>query len=112
MQNTGAAYFGDNKIMVAGGYNEKGTLSIVRCLNMETMEWSNMASMVQTRYLMNKFHYCNGYVYAVGGSAAGQNIECFSVADNRWTQLKPYREFTDDTMYKWATVITHDRPLD
>ena len=55
MQNTGAAYIGDNKIMVSGGYNEKGTLQIVRCINIETLEWSNMPNMAQTRYLMNKF---------------------------------------------------------
>ena len=71
-----------------------------------------MPNMAQTRYLMNKFQYCNGYVFAIGGSAAGQNIECYSVAENKWEQLKSYRDFTDDTMYKWATIITHERLLD
>lgn len=108
LQNTGAACYAENKIIVAGGYNEKGTLSMVRSLDLETLEWVNLPSMSHTRYLMNKFHYCSGCVYAIGGSAQGQNIEYYNVAEGRWLASKPYKEFTEDTMYKWAAVITHD----
>lgn len=108
LQNTGAAYYAENKILVAGGYNEKGTLSVVKALDLETLEWMSLPAMSHTRYLMNKFHFCGGLVYAIGGSAQGQNIETFSVNDGTWTTTKSYKEFTEDTMYKWATVITHD----
>jgi hypothetical protein len=108
LQNTGAACYAENKILVAGGYNEKGTLSTIKALDLETLEWSSLPAMAHTRYLMNKFHFCAGFVYAIGGSAQGQNIEHFSVADASWVTTKSYKEFTEDTMYKWATVITHD----
>lgn len=55
--------------MIAGGYNEKGTLSVVRSLDLDSLEWTTMPSMQHTRYLMNKFHYYRGNVYAIGGSA-------------------------------------------
>ncbi|CAG9314151.1 unnamed protein product [Blepharisma stoltei] len=108
LQNTGAAYYSDNKIMIAGGYNEKGTLNVVRSLDLETLEWTTLASMAHTRYLMNKFHFCSGCVFAIGGSAQGQNIEYYSIAEGKWTSTKPYKDFTEDTMYKWAAVITQD----
>lgn len=71
LQNTGAACYAENKIIIAGGYNEKGTLSVVRALELDTFEWINMPNMTHTRYLMNKFHYCGGNIYAIGGSAQG-----------------------------------------
>jgi hypothetical protein len=108
LQNTGAACYSEGKVMVSGGYNEKGTLSVVRSIDLETLEWTALPNMTHTRYLMNKFHYCGGAVYAIGGSAQGQNIEYFSVSESRWVSLKSYKEFTEDTMYKWAAVITHD----
>jgi Kelch motif/B-box zinc finger/Zinc finger, C3HC4 type (RING finger) len=108
LQNTGAASYAENKIIIAGGYNEKGTLSAARSLDLETLEWSVMPNMSYTRYLMNKLHFCGGYVYAIGGSAQGQNIEYYSVADNKWISTKPYKDFTEDTMYKWAAVIIQD----
>ena len=94
--------------MIAGGYNEKGTLSVVRSLNLESLEWTTMPSMNFTRYLMNKFHCCGGCVFAIGGTAQGQNIEYFNVAEGRWVCMRSYREMTEDTMYKWAAVITDD----
>jgi len=108
LQNTGAAYYAENKIMVAGGYNEKGTLSVVRSLDVTTLEWTTLPNMSNTRYLMNKFHYCAGAVYAIGGSAQGQYIEYFLVSEGRWASLKSYKDYTEDTMYKWAAVITHE----
>jgi hypothetical protein len=108
LQNTGAASYAENKIIIAGGYNEKGTLSAARSLDLETLDWSVMPNMSYTRYLMNKLHFCGGYVYAIGGSAQGQNIEYYSVADNKWVSTKPYKDFTEDTMYKWAAVIIQD----
>mmetsp|Transcript_1730 Transcript_1730/g.3685 ORF Transcript_1730/g.3685 Transcript_1730/m.3685 type:complete len:592 (+) Transcript_1730:730-2505(+) len=111
LQNTGAACYAENKILIAGGYNEKGTLSVVKALDLETLEWTTLPAMSHTRYLMNKFHFCGGLVYAIGGSAQGQNIEYFSVSDGTWATTKSYKEFTEDTMYKWATVITHDTEL-
>lgn len=60
---------------------------------------------------MNKFYFCGGNVYAIGGSAAGHNIEYYCVQEGRWIQTKPYREFTEDTMYKWAAIISHDTKL-
>ena len=108
LQNTGAASYAENKIIIAGGYNEKGTLSAARSLDLENLEWSVMPNMSYTRYLMNKLHFCGGFVYAIGGSAQGQNIEYFNVADNKWVSTKPYKDFTEDTMYKWAAVIIQD----
>ena len=108
LQNTGAACYAENKIMVAGGYNERGTLSVVRSLDVSTLEWTALPSMTNTRYLMNKFHYCGGVVYAIGGSAQGQYIEYFTVSEGSWASLKSYKDFTEDTMYKWAAVLTHD----
>ena len=108
LQNTGAASYAENKIIIAGGYNEKGTLSAARSLDLETFEWSVMPNMSYTRYLMNKLHFCGGNIYAIGGSAQGQNIEYFSVSDNKWISTKPYKDFTEDTMYKWAAVIIQD----
>lgn len=108
LQNTGAACYAENKIIIAGGYNEKGTLSAARSLDLETLEWSVMPNMSYTRYLMNKLHFCGGYVYAIGGSAQGQNIEYFNVAESKWVSTKPYKDFTEDTMYKWAAVIIQD----
>ena len=108
LQNTGAASYAENKVIIAGGYNEKGTLSAARSLDLETLEWSVMPNMSYTRYLMNKLHFCGGYVYAIGGSAQGQNIEFFNVTDSKWVSTKPYKDFTEDTMYKWAAVIIQD----
>ena len=108
LQNTGAASYAENKIIIAGGYNEKGTLSAARSLDLETLEWSVMPNMSYTRYLMNKLHFCGGHVYAIGGSAQGQNIEYFNVTDNKWVSTKPYKDYTEDTMYKWAAVIIQD----
>lgn len=108
LQNTGAASYAENKIIIAGGYNEKGTLSAARSLDLETLEWSVMPNMSYTRYLMNKLHFCGGFVYAIGGSAQGQNIEYFNMTDNKWISTKPYKDFTEDTMYKWAAVIIQD----
>ena len=62
------------------------------------------------RYLMNKFHYCDGAVYAIGGTAQGQNIECFKVTTGKWTTLKSYRDQTEDTMYKWAAIVADSPP--
>ena len=57
---------------------------------------------------MNKLHFCCGFVYAIGGSAQGQNIEYYNVIDNKWVSTKSYKDFTEDTMYKWAAVIVQD----
>lgn len=108
LQNTGAACYSENKIMIAGGYNEKGTLNLVRSLDLETLEWTNLPNMNFTRYLMNKFHCCGGCVFAIGGTAQGQNIEYYNVSEGRWICLRSYRELTEDTMYKWAAVITDE----
>ena len=94
--------------MIAGGYNEKGTLAVVRSLNLDSLEWTSMPGMSFTRYLMNKFHYCGGCVFAIGGTAQGQNIEYFNVSEGKWNCMKTYRDTTEDTMYKWAAVITDD----
>ena len=58
-------------MIVAGGYNEKGTLNIITCLDIDSLEWSSLRDMNHTRYLMNKFHSCGGRIYAIGGSAQG-----------------------------------------
>jgi hypothetical protein len=108
LQNTGAALYAEKQILIAGGYNEKGTLSVVKSLNLETLEWSELPPMSHSRYLMNKFHFYEGIVYAIGGSAQGQNIEYLTVGQGTWATTRSYKELTEDTMYKWATVVSHD----
>ncbi|XP_055909484.1 kelch-like protein 5 [Eupeodes corollae] len=92
--NYGVAFINEQIIFVGGKANANGILSSsssVECLNIGTMEWSELPSMQQSR------HQCavvelNGEMYAIGGYSTHNmlnTVEKYDFSTGEWQYVAP-----------------------
>ncbi|XP_018412987.1 PREDICTED: kelch-like ECH-associated protein 1 [Nanorana parkeri] len=88
---------GNQLIYVAGGY-QQNSLTSVEALNPQTMEWIELAEMLEPRSGLGACTV-SGLLYTVGGrnhsateNADSDSLYCFNPMTNQWTKRAPMNE--------------------
>jgi N-acetylneuraminic acid mutarotase len=87
-------YVHDKKIYVVGGRKFKDPIQSVEVLDLETHQWTELASMTSIRVFYNIMG--NGdFIYVVGGFVPmvglSKIVERYDIKKNEWTRLKDLR---------------------
>lgn len=95
-----------DRIVILGGGLSSGFYTSVQMLNLNTGEWSELASLNYGKDLRNKVIFTNNAAYAFGG--INYSAEKLLIDNNKWVQVTPYD--LQNNLDSWSCALTFQIP--
>jgi len=98
----------DNNIILLGGGHNEGFSMVVKQINLQDKQISDLKGMPGGKDLRNKIVVVGNEAYTFGGNMfIGEK---YNIQKNQWNTLSSYNELLDDNLDSWSCSYTFDIP--